>query len=77
MHNSSTITEKGQIVIPAEIRKKLDLKKGMRVSFVEKKGQIIMQPITDDYIESLFGSAKTKGKVLKSLFKDKEYEKNL
>lgn len=32
-----------------------------------------MQPITDEYIEDLFGRSKTKEKVFKSLFKDKEY----
>ena len=36
-----------------------------------------MQPITDEYIDSLIGIANTKGKALKSLFRDKKIEKEL
>lgn len=77
MANTSTITQKGQIVIPAEIRKKLDLKKGTRISFTEEKGKIVLQPITDEYIDSLIGIANTNGKTLKSLYADKKIEREL
>ncbi|CAN5524509.1 hypothetical protein BH10BAC5_BH10BAC5_27790 [soil metagenome] len=77
MGNSSTITQKGQVVIPSEIRKKLNLKKGTRVTFQIEKLGILLQPVTDEYIDSLIGIANTQGKALKSLFKDKKIEKEL
>ena len=77
MGNISTITQKGQVVIPAEIRRELDIKVGTKVTFQIDKGSIRIQPITDEFIDSLIGIAKTKGKALRSLYKDKKIEKEL
>ena len=49
------ITSKGQIVIPAGLRRKLRMKPGTRVAVHEDGGQLILQPITDEYIDSLRG----------------------
>lgn len=38
----STVQEKGQVTIPAEIRKKLDLKKGDLVAFVETEDGVLI-----------------------------------
>lgn len=40
------ITTRGQITIPAEIRKKLGVKDGDKVIFVEENGRIIMENAT-------------------------------
>ena len=37
------ITLRGQITIPAEIRKKLNVKDGDKVVFIEENGRIIME----------------------------------
>ena len=37
------LTSKGQITIPVEIRKRLNLKKGDKVSFLEENGKIYFQ----------------------------------
>jgi AbrB family looped-hinge helix DNA binding protein len=49
------ITSKGQIVIPAVLRRKLRMKAGTRVAVHEDRGQLILQPITDAFIDSLRG----------------------
>lgn len=49
------VTSKGQVVIPAEFRRKLRIRAGTRVAFHEERGHLIVQPITDDYIDSLRG----------------------
>ncbi len=37
------ITSKGQITIPVQIRKKLKLKEGDKVFFIEEKGRVFFQ----------------------------------
>ena len=41
---SSTISSKGQITIPLEIRQRLGLKTGDRVAFVVEQGRTIIRP---------------------------------
>ena len=42
---TSIITRKGQITIPAEIRRELGLNEGDRVEFVRENGQIQIKPV--------------------------------
>jgi antitoxin PrlF len=44
MAPSSTISSKGQITVPLEIRDRLGLKAGDRVEFVVDQGQTILRP---------------------------------
>jgi len=45
----STLTSKGQITIPQEIRKDLGLRQGQRLDFrVDPKGRLILEPLTQD-----------------------------
>jgi antitoxin PrlF len=46
MAASSTVSSKGQITIPAEIRHRLGVKEGDRVEFVVDNGRTILQPAT-------------------------------
>lgn len=50
-------TSKGQIVIPAEVRRKFGIKQGTRISVQvdEQAHAIILKPITREFIESLRG----------------------
>jgi antitoxin PrlF len=49
---TATITSKGQITIPAEIRKKLRLKTGDKVDFYESaEGKIIFHPKTGSIMD--------------------------
>jgi len=52
----SAVNAKGQIVIPADIRDRFDIKQGMRIAFVEEQGRLFIQPVTDAFIESMRGS---------------------
>lgn len=67
----ATVTGKGRIVIPAKLRRKFGIKKGTRVVLYERDGEIAIQPITDEYLQSLAGSTGTKGKLLKALGAEK------
>jgi AbrB family looped-hinge helix DNA binding protein len=53
---SGTVTSKGQLVIPAELRRKNGIKAGTRVHFLEDElGRIVLQPISEEYIKRLRG----------------------
>ncbi len=73
----STVTVKGQVVIPARLRKKYGIKKGTQVSLYERKGEIVIKPITDEYIRAMAGMTGTKGKLLKALKEEKARERVL
>jgi antitoxin PrlF len=42
----SKITTSGQATIPKKIRERLNLKPGDRVLFLEKDGEIVLQPVS-------------------------------
>jgi AbrB family looped-hinge helix DNA binding protein len=53
---SATFTSKGQLVIPAELRRKHGIETGTRVKFLEDKfGRIVLQPVTEHYIDQVMG----------------------
>ena len=71
------VTSRGQIVIPARMRRKLKIRPGTPVSFFEQGYAIVVQPLTDAYIRSLPGTLGTGGRLLKALMKDKKRERAL
>jgi len=53
---SATFTSKGQLVVPAELRRKHGIEAGTKVKFLEDQfGRIVLQPITEDYIDRVMG----------------------
>ena len=69
-------TSKGQVVIPAKIRRKLGIKEGtyIQIDLDEENKRIILTPVTRDYVDSLRGKYKGKG-LMKALRAEKEQEK--
>lgn len=74
---TSTVTSKGQIVIPSRIRKKFGIRQGTKIHFVEKTNEIRIVPVTTEMIKSNFGILGTKGKLLKELKEEKKREREL
>ncbi len=53
---SAIFTSKGQLVVPAELRRKHGIEAGTRVKFLEDQfGRIVLQPITEEYIDRVMG----------------------
>ena len=73
----ATVTAKGQIVIPSEIRQRLKIKRGTKLCIVEKGDQIILQPLTGEYFEKMAGILNTKGKLTKAILNERKKEKEL
>ncbi len=71
-------TTKGQIVIPAKIRRKLGIREGtyIQVDLDEHARKIVLTPITREFVHSLRGRYKGKG-LLKALILEKKREKEL
>jgi AbrB family looped-hinge helix DNA binding protein len=70
------VTSKGQIVIPAELRRKFRIETGTRLEITDDGERIILRPISPEYVRSLKGSLKGGG-ALKSLVEDRLKEKDL
>lgn len=72
----TTTTAKGQIVIPASIRRRLGIKEGTRIKIEEKGNEIILKPITREYVHSMRGRLRGKG-LMKALLAEKKREREL
>jgi len=57
---TSYVTTKGQVVIPARLRRFFNIKQGTRVVFEQKKDGLMVRPITTETIDSLRGMLKLK-----------------
>jgi AbrB family looped-hinge helix DNA binding protein len=51
----STVKAKGQVVIPVDIRRKFQIDEGTLVAFLEEDGRLILQPVTDGFIDGMRG----------------------
>ena len=59
MTTETSVTTKGQMVIPAKLRRSLNIKQGTRLVLIEKKGEFVVRPITAATIDSMRGLLKT------------------
>jgi AbrB family looped-hinge helix DNA binding protein len=75
--DKAVVTVKGQVVIPARLRRRFGIKKGTQVYLYEREGEIILRPITDEYIRAMAGMTGTKGRLLKALMEEKAKEREL
>ncbi|MGH2567814.1 MAG: AbrB/MazE/SpoVT family DNA-binding domain-containing protein [Bacteroidota bacterium] len=67
------VTARGQLVIPARIRKKYRIKKGARIGFVEDDKKLTMHLLDRNYFLSFAGILGTDGKMLESLMLEKKW----
>jgi AbrB family looped-hinge helix DNA binding protein len=68
-------SSKGQIVIPAALRQKLGIKAGTRLAVTRDEGRLILQPVTDDFIDSVMGSCKGEDSLVEVLQRERRIEK--
>jgi AbrB family looped-hinge helix DNA binding protein len=70
-----TVTEKGTITIPAEVRRKLGLTKGSQVEFVETDDGIVIVPVLT--LEALKGIDRDKKKLVHEMIHEIQEEREL
>ena len=73
----STVTTKGQLVIPARLRKKYSIRKGTKVAFLEENNRLILQPITNEFIQRIRGSLKGAPSLLAILRRERKRDRYL
>lgn len=65
---TSNVTSKGQITVPANLRKELDMLPGSKVRFVRKGSSVLIERVMEPDVSSLFGVLKrSKGHGAKNL----------
>ena len=70
-----TISNKGWVVIPAEYRKKYNLRAGTKVVIVDYGGVLAIVPAVKDPVKKGYGLLKGEPSLSASLKKDREFEK--
>lgn len=72
---ASTISNKGSVIIPAELRKRYNLRAGSKVVIVDYGGVLAIVPVVDDPIKKGYGFLKGKSSMADDLKRDRELEK--
>ena len=67
-------SSKGQIVIPAEIRKKLGIEPGQKVALSLENDKAVITPLPKDPIKTLRGILKGRLSMTKALLDDRKKE---
>lgn len=72
---TSTVSSKGQLVIPVRIRRRFGIKPGTEVRFIERQGEIFFQPVTKEFIRSLRGFLKSETSITQDLLRERKAER--
>jgi AbrB family looped-hinge helix DNA binding protein len=72
---TTIVTTKGQVVIPSRLRRKMNIKKGTKLSIEEKENEIVLKPLTAEFFERIAGVLHTKGKLSKLLLDERQKSK--
>ena len=73
--DAAYVSTKGRVIIPARIRRKLGIKPGTKVCFLERGSDILFQPITKKYIRSMAGMLKSATSVTDELLKERKKDR--
>jgi AbrB family looped-hinge helix DNA binding protein len=74
----TVVSSKGQVVIPAELRAQLGLKKGTPAIWQEEHGRLVLVPITDKRLNEIKGFLRPKPgepSVFEASFEERERER--
>ncbi|MGA1988182.1 MAG: AbrB/MazE/SpoVT family DNA-binding domain-containing protein [Candidatus Sulfotelmatobacter sp.] len=57
----TTVSTKGQFVIPSDMRSALGIKPGTRIAVTQDGARITLEPVTDELVDRTRGMLKGKG----------------
>ncbi len=73
--DAAYVTSKGQLVVPARIRRKYGIKPGTKICFIERDSEILFQPVTREYIRSVCGMLKSGTSATEELLRERAQDK--
>ncbi|MEW6246677.1 MAG: AbrB/MazE/SpoVT family DNA-binding domain-containing protein [Nitrospirota bacterium] len=73
--DSGYVTTRGRIVIPVRLRRKLGIKPGTKVRFIEQGSEIVLQPLTKKYIRSMCGMLKSVTSITEELLNERKKDR--
>ena len=65
---TAKVSLRGQTVIPAELRRKYNIRPNSRVEFLDTGGEIVLVPVPEEGFQAARGMLKAKGLSLKDLW---------
>ena len=74
----TVISSKGQVVIPAEVRERLGLRKGTAATWSEEQGRLVLTPLTERRLDEIMGFLKPgpgEPSVFEASFEERERER--
>jgi AbrB family looped-hinge helix DNA binding protein len=71
----TTVSSKGQVVIPSELREQLGIAAGTRIAIRVEKDHLVLEPITEAYIHSFRGALKGPVSMVEANIREKRFEK--
>lgn len=71
------VTQKGQVLIPAPIRKKLGITRGSKLKVEEHEGEVILKPLLKNPIKQARGILKGGKSALNELLQSRKEESRL
>lgn len=69
------VSAKGQLTIPAGLRKKLGLKRGSRVTIIQKENGFRVKLLNKKYFEEMVGVLGKKGELLRGLLRERKLDR--
>lgn len=69
--DTAAVTSKGQLVVPARLRRRYGIKPGTKVRFIERPDGILFQPVTPEYIRSVCGMLSSDTSVTDELLRER------
>lgn len=71
----TTVSAKGQVLIPSKIRRKLKINKGTKVYIEEKGNEITRKPAATDAVSGFAGILQPGGELTKALLEEREKDR--
>jgi AbrB family looped-hinge helix DNA binding protein len=71
----TTVSSKGQFVIPAEIRESLGIEPGTRISVTLKDSRIVLEPVSEELVDRTRGLFAGKPSLSAALKRERQKDK--
>ena len=65
----TTVSTKGQFVIPSEMRASLGIRPGTRISVTQDGARIVLEPVTEELVDKTRGMLKGKAHLSENLLR--------